>query len=56
MGDLSIKANDTKNAASLRKSIRELEKAEQLKPKNCDCDCFTPLPPQRSEYVYEMAK
>jgi hypothetical protein len=34
--------NDTKNAKELRKTIRELKKAEELKPINCDCDCFLP--------------
>ena len=40
LGDLSITANDTKNAAELRTAVKELKNAEQLKPKNCDCDCF----------------
>jgi mono/diheme cytochrome c family protein len=40
LSDISIQANDTKNAAELRKVIKELKKAEDLKPKNCDCDCF----------------
>lgn len=40
LSDITIQANDTKNAAELRKAIKELKKAEELKPKNCDCDCF----------------
>jgi len=40
LSDISINANDTKNAAELRTAIKEMKKAEQLKPKNCDCDCF----------------
>jgi len=40
LNDLTIKANDTKNSAELKKAIKELKNAEQLKPKNCDCDCF----------------
>ncbi|WP_205509316.1 c-type cytochrome [Longitalea arenae] len=46
LNDIAIKVNDTKNAAALRQAIRELKNAEQLKPKQCDCDCFviTPIP------------
>jgi len=45
LSDITIQANDTKNAAELRKAIKELKKAEALKPKNCDCDCFLSEPP-----------
>jgi len=47
--DLSIRAADTKNAAELRTAIKELKKAEDLKPKNCDCDCF--LMPVEEQYA-----
>jgi hypothetical protein len=40
LSNLTIKAKDTKNAAELRNAVKELKNAEQLKPKNCDCDCF----------------
>jgi mono/diheme cytochrome c family protein len=44
LNDLTIQANDTKNSAALRNAIKELKKAEDLKPKNCNCDCFlTPM-------------
>jgi hypothetical protein len=29
----------------LRNTILKLKKAEELKPKNCDCDCFQFHPP-----------
>lgn len=40
LSDVTIKVDDTKNAAELRNAIKELKNAEGLKPKNCDCDCF----------------
>lgn len=47
--DLKIVVKDTKNADSIRKTKTdlknietELQKAESLKPKNCDCDCLEP--------------
>jgi mono/diheme cytochrome c family protein len=40
LSDVAFKISDTKNAAELRTAIKELKKAEDLKPKNCDCDCF----------------
>jgi cytochrome c2 len=40
LSDVTFTINDTRNAAELRTAIKELKKAEQLKPKNCDCDCF----------------
>jgi mono/diheme cytochrome c family protein len=44
LNDITIQAKDTKNAAELRNAVKELEKADQLKPKNCDCDCFLDKP------------
>lgn len=47
-GGISISVKDTKNADEIRKTDREiknidsaLKNAEQLKPKNCDCDCLS---------------
>ncbi|HEY6503766.1 MAG TPA: c-type cytochrome [Chitinophagaceae bacterium] len=47
--NLDIKVSDAKNAAEIRKTNtelkdidRELKNAENLKPKNCDCDCGSP--------------
>jgi hypothetical protein len=40
LSDLTIQAKDTKIANEMRTAVKELKKAEQLKPKNCDCDCF----------------
>jgi len=47
--DLKISVGDTKNAAQLKIAIKELKKAEALKPKNCDCDCF--LIPVEEQYA-----
>ena len=38
--NVGIQANETKTGKELREVIKKLEKAEELKPKNCDCDCF----------------
>lgn len=45
-GDINISVKDAKNADEIRKTGREIKNidsviknAEQLKPKNCDCDC-----------------
>ncbi|AEW01778.1 hypothetical protein A4D02_07175 [Niastella koreensis] len=55
LSDLTITANDTKHSAELRKAVKELKNAEQLKPKNCDCDCFIDNPPVTtdSDHVIE---
>lgn len=37
--EINMKVSDTKNANELRKVIKDLKSAEDLKPKNCDCDC-----------------
>jgi Cytochrome c len=37
--DLKIKINGSQTAGQLRKVIKELKSAEELKPKKCDCDC-----------------
>jgi len=38
--NVAIQANDTKTGKELREVIKKLEKAEELKPKNCDCSCL----------------
>jgi mono/diheme cytochrome c family protein len=40
--DLKIQAATTQTGIELRKVIRELKSAEQLKPKNCNCNCVEP--------------
>jgi hypothetical protein len=40
LNDIAIQVKDTKNAEEMRNAVKELKKAEQLKPKHCDCDCF----------------
>jgi len=44
LDSVSIKVNETKTGRELREVIRKIEKAEELKPKNCDCDCIQPPP------------
>lgn len=46
--DITISVKDAKNAAEIRKTDadlktinEELKKAEKLKPKNCNCDCWS---------------
>lgn len=36
---LKISVKESRNADELRKTARDMEAAEKLKPKNCDCDC-----------------
>ena len=56
--DLKIAVKDTKNADSIRKTETdlknietELQKAESLKPKNCDCDCLPTAQPATNDSV-----
>ncbi|MFT3705603.1 MAG: cytochrome c [Agriterribacter sp.] len=37
---MNISVNNSKNADTLRKVIKELKDVEKLKPQNCDCDCL----------------
>ncbi|MDF2187471.1 c-type cytochrome [Paraflavitalea sp. CAU 1676] len=37
--DVKMRVDDTKTGIELKKVIKELRNAEQLKPVNCDCDC-----------------
>jgi cytochrome c551/c552 len=37
--DINMEISETKNANELRKVIKDLKKAEDIKPKNCDCAC-----------------
>lgn len=38
--EFQLRVDDTKTGIELRKVIKELKSAGQLKPKNCDCDCI----------------
>jgi hypothetical protein len=49
LNDLTIQAKDTKTAEEMRNAVKELKKAEQLKPKHCDCDCFLLNPPAKED-------
>src|SRR2546421_1341905 len=42
--DLTVQVKDTRTGAALRKKIKEITNAEDLKPKNCDCGCFMNQP------------
>ena len=42
--EVSIQVKDSRSPSAIRRIIREVEDAEQLKPKNCDCSCFTIQP------------
>jgi hypothetical protein len=45
--------NAYNRAAALIRSIKDLKSAEQLKPKNCNCDCYTAAPASPAS-VYDM--
>ncbi|MFT3933227.1 MAG: cytochrome c [Chitinophagaceae bacterium] len=40
LSDLKFSAQDTKNADTLRKVIKDLKDVEKLKPQHCDCNCI----------------
>jgi len=40
----SIQVKDTRSASAIRRSLKDVQDAEELKPKNCDCSCFTIQP------------
>jgi cytochrome c2 len=40
LSEISFKVDENKKAAEYRKAVIESKKAEELKPKNCDCDCL----------------
>lgn len=42
MKNLSFAISDSRNARALRGNDRDLKDIEDLKPKNCDCDCQEP--------------
>ena len=44
LDSVSLKVNETRTGKELREVIRKIEKAEELKPKNCDCDCIQSPP------------
>lgn len=54
---LKISVKESKNANELRKTFRDLNSAEQLKPKNCNCDCGMLKPDSvstQSEMMYDF--
>jgi len=42
--EMKVQVKDTKSATSLRRKIKEITDAEELRPKNCNCNCFTIQP------------
>ena len=46
---LTVQANDSKNAAAMRATDKQLSDIERLKPKDCDCDCGKPTDSVRGE-------
>jgi hypothetical protein len=49
--DLKVEATKTNTIEELKNATKELEAAEQLKPKNCDCDSLLrPAAPAVAEY------
>jgi len=40
----NLQVKDVRNTSALRRKIKEITDAEELKPKNCDCSCFTIQP------------
>jgi hypothetical protein len=42
--EVSIQVKDARSPSAIRRIIREVDDAEQLKPQNCDCSCFTIQP------------
>ena len=42
--EINIPVKDNRSPSAIRRFIREVDDAEQLRPKNCDCSCFTIQP------------
>ncbi len=40
----NLQVKEVKSTTALRRKIKEISDAEELKPKNCDCSCFTIQP------------
>jgi hypothetical protein len=62
LSELNIKVADSKNAGEIRRTDaglknidEEIKSAENLKPKNCDCDClqknYSPVDTSATEYL-----
>ncbi len=58
MKDISVSVNETKNAGSIRKADTviknlkdELIKLEELRPRNCNCDCIWEEGSSASDYI-----
>jgi hypothetical protein len=42
--DLNVQVKDDRSLTAMRRMIKDVQDAEELKPKNCDCSCFTIQP------------
>ena len=42
--ETKVQVKDVKSTSALRRKIKEVTDAEELRPKNCDCSCFTIQP------------
>jgi len=40
----NLQVKDVRSTTALRRKIKEISDAEELRPKNCDCSCFTIQP------------
>lgn len=44
LSDLTMSVKDTKSGIALRKTVKEINKYDRYKPRNCDCDCLLQEP------------
>ncbi len=40
----AVQVKDTRSASAIRRMLKDITDAEELKPKNCNCSCFTLQP------------
>jgi len=41
---MGVQVKDTRSASAIRRMLKDITDAEELKPKNCNCSCFTLQP------------
>ncbi len=54
LDSVNLKVNETKTGQELREVTRKIKKAEELKPKNCDCSCFLNARSDSTRAILEM--
>jgi len=42
--DVNMQVKDNRSPSAIRRMIKDVQDAEELRPKNCDCSCFTIQP------------